>query len=125
MSLLKIYMEAIEKDAKLISVPGFEYVGMGGGFWALVKTLPNKKVVVLSPPDVANDEKGKLYELSKEHQLNPDRDRRDEDKHAAFLYNSEEDYDNANENLKQKEPTKIDYFVNQEQLDKILNKWSK
>lgn len=30
MSLLKIYMEAIEKDAKLISVPGFEYVGMGG-----------------------------------------------------------------------------------------------
>lgn len=118
-------MEAIEKDAKLISVPGFEYVGMGGGFWALVKTLPNKKVVVLSPPDVANDEKGKLYELSKEHQLNPDRDRRDEDKHAAFLYNSEEDYDNANENLKQKEPTKIDYFVNQEQLDKILNKWSK
>ena len=128
MSLFNTYLEAAQKQSaeKKISTQGFKVWGMGGGFWILVKTLPNKKVVTLGPPDShPHGPKGTLYVLSKEHPVNPERERESEDMHMAQLYKNEEEFDNANENLKNHEPLKVKFFSNQSELDELLSEWSK
>lgn len=65
-------------------------------------------------------DEGKLYELSAEHPVNPDRERESEDQHMAMLYKNQEEFDNFNENLKQKDAIEVAYFNTQEELDKVF-----
>jgi len=127
MSLLQPYLEAIinerkEKKPRAIKTPGFEHWGLGGGFWALVKILKNGGVVTLGTPDSERTDDGKLYELPAEHPVNPDRERESEDQHMAMLYKNQEEFDNFNENLKQKDAIEVAYFNTQEELNEILKK---
>lgn len=127
MSKFVAYLEAVRKEREdkrpAIKTPGFEHWGLGGGFWALVKTLKNGGVVTLGAPDSERTDDGKLYELSAEHPVNPDRKRESEDQHTAMLYKNQEEFDNFGENLKQKDAYKVAYFNTQKELDKVLHEW--
>lgn len=90
MSEFQTYFEAVSKQREdkgtTIKTPGFKRWGLGSGFWVLVKTLKNGGVVTLGAPDSERTNDGKLYELSSEHPVNPERERE-----MAMLYKNQEE----------------------------------